>query len=83
MGQLKYNIRARLDVLGRKEHEEMMRQLLELIYPVSRSTFYRWLNTKEHARFQITYTVQVSIAALFGCQVDELSGALPTNMDLS
>jgi len=72
MGQLKYNIRKRLDELNRHEHEEMIRQLLEAISPASRSTLYRWINTKEKAHFQIPYTLQVKIAALFGCTVDEL-----------
>ena len=74
MGQLKYNIRLRLDKLCRQEHEEMIRKLLEAISPASRSTLYRWINTKEKDSFQRPYTRQVRIAALFGCTVDELAG---------
>lgn len=73
MGQLKYNIRGRLDQLTRQEHEEMIRKLLLTINPASRSTLYRWINTKEKDHFQIPYTMQVKIAALFGCTVDELA----------
>ncbi|WP_157977185.1 hypothetical protein [Taibaiella helva] len=72
MGQLKYNIRERLDKLTRKEHEMIMRRLLEAIQPASRSTFYRWINTEAEAAFQIPYTKQLKIAALLGCTIDEL-----------
>ena len=75
MGQLKYNIRERLDKLNRKEHEHMMRELLQAINPASRSTFYRWINTRTEDHFQIPYTHQLRIAALFQCTVDELAAA--------
>jgi hypothetical protein len=73
MGQLKYNIRRRLNELSRQEHEEMIRKLLLAISPASRSTLYRWIGTKQQDHFQIPYTVQQKIAELFGCTVDELS----------
>ncbi len=73
MGQLKYNIRTRLDQLSRQEHEEMIRELLLAVSPASRSTLYRWINTKTQDHFQIPYTIQVKIAELFGCTVDELA----------
>ncbi|WP_162902946.1 hypothetical protein [Taibaiella koreensis] len=73
MRQLKYNIRERLDALNRREHEIMMRRLLEAVLPASRSTFYRWINTGAGDVFQIPYTKQLKIAVLFGCTVDELS----------
>jgi|GEM_PF-2187353 len=73
MGQLKYNIRMRLDQLNRSQHEEMIRKLLEAISPASRSTLYRWINTRKEDNFQIPYTLQVKIAALFGCTVDDLA----------
>ncbi len=73
MGQLKYNIRMRLDQLNRQEHEEMIRNILHHISPASRSTLYRWINTRQQDHFQIPYTMQVKIAALFGCTVDELA----------
>ncbi len=73
MGQLKYNIKLRLSKLPRTEHELTMKKLLEVISPVSRSTFYRWMNTKQQDNFQIPYTAQVKIAGLFGCTVDDLA----------
>lgn len=76
MRHLKYNIRLRLDQLDRLQHEEMIRNLLEAVHPASRSTLYRWINTRKDAHFQIPYTVQLKIAALFSCHVDELTGRI-------
>lgn len=79
MGHLKYNIRQRLDKLDKGQHEEMIRSLLQAISPSSRSTLYRWINTKKDAHFQIPYTIQVKIAHLFQCSVDDLSGRIPAH----
>lgn len=83
MKELKYNIRARLDLLNRQEHEVMIRSLLQIISPSARSTLYRWINTRQQDNFQIPYTIQVKIAALFDCSVDELSTAVTEAASLS
>lgn len=73
MEQLKYNIKKRLAKLNRTDHERVMKKLLKATGNVSRTTFYRWCATRPDERFEIPYTIQQSIATIFGCTVDDLT----------
>ncbi|WP_162903411.1 hypothetical protein [Taibaiella koreensis] len=68
----KYNIAARLELMNRKDHEIAIRHLLTALQPASRSSLYRWMNTLETDVFEIKYSCQQKIAAVFGCKVDDL-----------